>query len=191
MNEPKRTPAEVLLESRRAASVRKRDNVFRTVDEMKRSGAEITFASVARHAGVSSWLVYQDGVREYVVAAREHQAAQPAEDRRAGRAASDASLRTDLELAKQDNQRLRAELAQLKVVVRERLGQRLEVESSQTLRNRVDELVEANHRLQQENLRSADQIRELGAKLAAKEDDLAAARTSLRRMIKRQSTEIA
>lgn len=191
MSEPKRTPTEVLLESRRAASTRKRDSVFRAVDEMKRSGAEITFASVARRAGVSSWLVYQDGVREYVVTAREHQAAQPVEDRRTGRAASDASLRTDLELARQDNQRLRAELARLKVVLRERLGQRLEAESSQTLRNRVDELAEANHRFQQEKLTLTDQIRELGAKLASAEDDLAAARTSLRRMIKRQSTEIA
>lgn len=191
MSEPKRTPAEVLLESRRAVSARKRDSVFRAVDEMKRSGAEITFASVARHAGVSSWLVYQDGVREYVITAREHQAAQPVEDRRVGRSASDASLRTDLELARQDNQRLRTELARLKVVVRERLGQRLEVESSQTLRNRVDELAEANHRFQQENLTLNDQIRELGAKLASAEDDLAAARTSLRHMIKRQSTEIA
>jgi hypothetical protein len=191
MTTPKRTPAEVLRESRRAASVQKRDHVYRAVDDMKRSGAAITFASVARHAGVSTWLVYQRGVREYVIAAQEHQAAQPVDARRTGRAASEAGLRTDLELARRDNQKLRAELERLKVVIRERLGQRLEVESSQTLRNRVDELAGANHRLQQDNSVLTSQVEELNEKLNAAEDDLGAARTSLRRMIKSNSTEIA
>ena len=62
----KRTPADVLREARRRDSDRKRDQVFRTVDAMKRDGTPITFAAVARNAKVSQWLVYADGVREYI-----------------------------------------------------------------------------------------------------------------------------
>ena len=74
----KRTPADVLREARRRDSDRKRDQVFRTVDAMKRDGTPITFAAVARAAKVSQWLVYADGVREYIEAARSAQAAAPA-----------------------------------------------------------------------------------------------------------------
>ena len=81
----KRTPADVLRDARRAESTRKRDLVFRAVDEMRRDGAEITYAAVARAAHVSTWLVCADGVRDYIVAARENQAADPARAKRSGR----------------------------------------------------------------------------------------------------------
>ena len=53
---------------------------------MKRDGTPITFAAVARSAKVSQWLVYADGVREYIEAARVTQAAEPAQAKRAGAA---------------------------------------------------------------------------------------------------------
>ena len=59
-------PARRLRESRRRDSDRKREKVFRTVDKMKLDGNRSTFASVARAASVSQWLVYADGVREYI-----------------------------------------------------------------------------------------------------------------------------
>jgi Family of unknown function (DUF6262) len=71
----KRTPADVLCEARRRDSDRKRELVFRTVDAMKRDGTPITFAAIAREAMVSQWLVYADGVREYIEAARVAQGA--------------------------------------------------------------------------------------------------------------------
>ena len=46
----KRTPADVLREARRRDSDRKRDQVFRAVDAMKRDGTPISFAAVARTA---------------------------------------------------------------------------------------------------------------------------------------------
>jgi hypothetical protein len=46
---------------------------------------EITFAAVARTAKVSQWLVYADGVRDYISAAREAQATEPARAERIGR----------------------------------------------------------------------------------------------------------
>lgn len=190
MTTPKRTPTDVLRDARRAESIRKRERVYRTVDQMKRDGVDITFAAVARTAKVSTWLVYADGVRDYITAARDHQAAEPARAKRDGRAASDSSLRVDLELARQNNRALREEVARLKKAVQERLGHHLETESSETLRRRVDELTEANNRYRNENDRLATQVEELADQVRSVEDDLTAARTSLRRMIREQTTAL-
>jgi regulator of replication initiation timing len=188
---PKRKPGDVLREARRKQSDRKRSRVFRTVDAMKRDGTEISFAAVARGAGVSNWLVYADGVRHYIEAAREAQAARPVRSERTGRTASDASLRTDLELTRQDNRALREESARLKQILRERLGEQLEIASSETLRQRVDTLTEANNRYGDENRQLRAESEQLRERLQTTEDDLAAARTSIRRMIRAQTDEIA
>jgi hypothetical protein len=187
----KRTPADVLRQARRRDSDRKRDQVFRTVDAMKRDGTPITFASVARAAKVSQWLVYADGVRDYIETARSTQAAEPAKAKRAGRSASEASLRTDLELAMQDNRRLRVELERLKNALRERLGTQLEAVSIESQRRRIDELVAVNERYRSENTRLATELDEARTQLLTAEDNLAATRASLRRMIRHQTSEIA
>jgi hypothetical protein len=186
----KRTPADVLREARRRDSDRKRDQVFRIVDAMKRDGTPITFAAVARAAKVSQWLVYAEGVREYISAAREAQATESQRMRRTGRGASEASLRTDLELAKQDNRRLREEVDRLKKALREQLGSQLEVVSTEVLRRRNDELTEANNRYHSENACLATGLDAVRCQLRTAEDDLAAARLSLRRMIRTQSADI-
>jgi uncharacterized coiled-coil DUF342 family protein len=184
----KRTPADVLREARRRDSDRKRDQVFHTVDAMKRDGTPITFAAVARAARVSQWLVYADGVREYIETARTAQPAEPAEAKGAGRRASEASLRTDLELTKQDNRRLRSEVDRLKRALQQRLGAQLEAESVESLRRRIDELVEANNRYRSENTCLATELDNVRAELTLAVDDLAAARSGLRRMIRESSS---
>jgi methyl-accepting chemotaxis protein len=191
MTQPaKRTPADVLREARRTDSERKRNNVFRTVDRMKREGVDITFAAVARTAQVSNWLVYADGVREYIEAARKAQTTAPARAQQRGRTATEASLRSDLELARQDNRALRGEVARLKQVLRERLGEQLDATSSETLRQRVDHLTEANNRYREENLQLRAELAQSHDQLRAAEDDLAAARDSVRRMIKEHSQHL-
>jgi hypothetical protein len=187
----KRTPADVLREARRRDSERKRDQVFRTVDAMKRDGTPINFAAVARTAKVSQWLVYADGVREYVETARSAQAAEPAQAKRPGRSASEASMRTDLELAKQDNRRLRAEVGRLTKALREQLGAQLEAASTESLRRRIDELTESNTRCRSENVRLGTELNEVRGQLQVTEDDLAGARASIRRLIRAQTSEIA
>lgn len=189
MTQPaKRTPADVLRDARRRDSDRKRDQVFRALDAMKRDGTPITFASVARAAGVSQWLVYADGVRDFIETARSAQAAQPSQDKRGAHSASEASLRTDLELAKQDNRRLRGEADRLKKALRERLGGQLEASSAESLKRRVDELLVANDRYRSENSRLVSELHEARRQLRASEEDLAASRTSLRRMIRESSS---
>jgi regulator of replication initiation timing len=189
----KRTPADVLREARRRDSHRKRNRVFRTVDAMKRDGTPISFAAVARTAKVSQWLVYADGVREYreyIETARSVQATEPAQAKRPGRSASEASLRTDLQLTKQDNRRLRGEADRLKKALRERLGAQLEAESAESLRRRIDELITANDRYRSENSRLTTELNDTRQRLRMTEDELGAARTSLRRMIRERSAQI-
>ena len=111
----------------------------------------------------------------------------PAQAKRAGRSASEASLRTDLELAKQDNRRLRSELGRVTKALRERLGTQLEATSVEPLRRRIDELTAANNRYRSENVRLATELDVTLARLRTAEDDLAAVRSSLRRMIREQS----
>lgn len=185
----KRTPADVLREARRRDSDIKRDRVFRTVDSMKRDGTPITFAAVARAAKVSQWLVYADGVREYIQAGQAGQAVEPARRQRDGLRANEASVRTDLELARQDNRRLRDENDRLRAALRDRLGAELETQSAASLRCRIDELTAANQRYQSENLSLTAHVSDIRAQLAATEDGLAAARTSIRRMIRDHSHE--
>lgn len=60
-----RTSAEVLAESRRRDSRTKRQRVLAVVEQLLAQGVPVTFAAVARTAGVSKWLVYAGGVRAH------------------------------------------------------------------------------------------------------------------------------
>jgi hypothetical protein len=51
--------------------------VLAIVDAMVARGDAVTFAAVAKAAGVSNWLVYAEGVREHIEAARKKQEGQP------------------------------------------------------------------------------------------------------------------
>jgi hypothetical protein len=75
--------------------------------------------------------------------------------------------------------------------LREQLGTQLEVASTQSLRQRIDELTEARNRYCSENSRLAAELDEVRAQLTVADDDLLAARSSLRRMIRDQTCEIA
>lgn len=172
---------QVLREARRRDSLAKRGRVLHTITELEHRGEPISFATVARHAQVSTWLVYAEGVREHIDAARARQAAQPAKDRRAGRSPSTASLRTDLELARTQITALRAERDQLRAAMRQQLGRDLDALTSAGLSTRVEELTQRNQQLSGDNDALRTRIGELEA-------DLTAARTGLRRMIREQNT---
>jgi hypothetical protein len=175
-----------LREARRRDSLTKRARVLQALTELEDAGDPISVAALARRAQVSTWLVYSEGVREHLTAAQARQAAAPATQRRSGRSPSTASLRTDLELARAEIATLRAERDQLRNGMRQQLGRSLDALSSAELASRVAELnqlnqqlAEHNHRLGGENATLAKQVEDLEAELAA-------ARTSLRRMIREQ-----
>ena len=150
------------------------------------TGDPVTFTSVARTARVSTWLVYAEGVREHIETAIQQQRSQP-DERHSDDPASIASLRTDLALARSEIARLRADNDKLRRNAQRLLGQQLDQHDSGELLARVDSLVAENRGLN-DKLRQSTQDRVgLQKQIIELEEDIAAARTALRRMIKEQS----
>ena len=121
----KHTPVDVLREARRRDSDRKRDQVFRTVDAMKRGRhADHLRRRRPQRQGLHSGWSMRAVCREYIENARIKLKQQvPLKFNRVGGSASEASLRTDLELAKQDNRQTSgSRLDRLMKALRERLG---------------------------------------------------------------------
>ncbi|MEU9230676.1 DUF6262 family protein [Streptomyces massasporeus] len=175
-----RTPSEVLAESRRKTSFLKRQRVLDTIRLMLDGGEPISFAVVARAANVSTWLVYAEGVREHVQAAIQRQEQAPVVAAAQGRRARPASLHADLAMAREEIKELRAERDQFRVAMRQQLGHQLDQISNRKLTERITELTETNRKLEHELV----QLRPLADHVPELERDLAAARTSLRQMIR-------
>jgi uncharacterized protein DUF6262 len=183
----KRSPAEVLREARKRDSMVKRIRVLAAVDDMKAASEPITFLGVAKAAGVSNWLVYAEGVREHIEAARKTQQGAQRRERQSGASASTASLAVDLELARAELRRTRDERDRLKAKVQRGLGQEIDRAGNIELEKRIREL---GYALQQRDLALA-QVRadrdELQGKLSAADDTVAALRKSLKQMMRDQS----
>lgn len=170
----------------------KRRRVLAAVQALEAAGTPVTAAAVATTAGVSNWLVYADGVREHLQAAQHRQAAHS--DPPAFAAAphthapvTTASLRTDLAVAREQIRQLRAERDQLRARLRLQLGAEIEGPQRYELITRVAELEAAGRQLAAERdarAAEADLAQQHAREL---EDDLAAARDSLRRVIKDQN----
>lgn len=178
--------AEAMIDARRRDSATKRARVLATLERMLAEGTPITVVSAARAARVSTWLVYAPGMREAVT---EHRARQHPHDT-AGQQPDPATrgLRTDLALARAEITRLRAERDQHHQQLRLALGARLDNLAKADLITRLDELTAANLEL----TTAAAQLRTdndaLNARISDLEGDLAAARTSLRTMIRGENT---
>ncbi|MDX3458793.1 hypothetical protein PV396_43920 [Streptomyces sp. ME02-8801-2C] len=156
---------------------------------LQQSGAKITHAAVARTAGVSSWLTYADGVREHVEAAISGQV--PPRPSRRDNSASSTSLRVDLELAREEIRKLRAERDQLQRNARLHLGQQLDQIGAADLTTRVHELNQSKAELEALLRAKTAETDGLAHRVTELEDELTAARTSLRHMIKNQSKGVA
>ncbi|MEC3977371.1 hypothetical protein [Amycolatopsis sp. H20-H5] len=85
----KRRPADVLREARKRDSLAKRARVLAVVDDLKATGEPITFLGVAKAAGASSWLVYAEGVRAHIEAARTSQKGTQRRERQSGTTANE------------------------------------------------------------------------------------------------------
>jgi formylglycine-generating enzyme required for sulfatase activity len=186
MSQP-RTPAEVLREARHKDSRDKRGRVLAVVDQLLAANEPVTFTGVARAANVSHWLVYADGVREHIEVARRRQTRTAANDARAG-ATAPPGWKVEQQLLQQDNRRLREEVERLKAAVRRNLGQQLDQFGAADLGTRVDELTADNHRLQNDLDNAQALITDLTGHLNEAQDDLTAARTSIRQLIRAENT---
>ena len=166
--------AQALRESRRRDSRTKRDQVAAALSTMLAAGDQISFASVARRAGVSTWLAYAPGVREQVDTAITQQTS---DDKRQAPNESNRALRTDLELARQEIRRLRGERDELRRHLQSTLGQQLTNLTSAPLIERIATLSQELTQTRQANSNLTDEV-------TALQDDLDASRRALRQMMK-------
>jgi hypothetical protein len=169
----------------------KRRRVLQTVKAMESAGQPITAAAVATAAGVSTWLVYAEGIREHLDAARarQRQAVDVAPPLAAGprtgqQPVTAAGLRTDLAVARHEIHRLRTDLDKLRGRLRLQLGAEIEQPDRAELIARVAALEAANRQFLAERDASAAQADTAQRRVEQLEDELTAARESLRRVIR-------
>jgi len=184
MTAPRRS--EAMIDARRRDSAAKRARVLAAVERMLGDGTPITVAAVARTAQVSTWLAYTPGIREAITEHRTRQLQQAGAGQQqdcGGR-----GLRTDLALARAEITRLRAERDQQHQQLRLALGARLDNLTKADLLTRLDELTAANTELTQQAAQLQADNGALHTRIRELEDDLAAARTSLRNMIRAENS---
>jgi hypothetical protein len=184
----RRIPADVLRDARKKDSIDKRSRVLAVIDDMKAGDEPITFLGVARAAGVSNWLVYADGVREHIEAARRGQAGRQAREQRSGAAASTASLATDLEITRAELRRTRDERDRLKAKVQRGLGHQVAQAGTAELAARIRDLTARTAEQDRGLARARTEITALASERDQALDEIAGLRTALRQMTRQQNT---
>jgi hypothetical protein len=168
----------------------KRRRVLQTMKAMETTGQPITAAAVAAAASVSTWLVYADGIREHLDAARTRQrqavddALPTAATPTGHQPVTPAGLRTDLAVARHEIHRLRTDLDKLRGRLRLQLGAEIEQPDRAELIARVAALEAANRQFLAERDARATEADTAQRRVEQLEDDLTAARESLRRVIR-------
>lgn len=168
-------------------SATKRRRALDAIAALEAAGSPVTAAAVARTAGVSTWLIYTHGLREHLDAARRRQtqrASRPARTTTEQPPPAPASLRTDLALARDQIHRLRAERDQLRHQLRLRLGAEIDTPDPAELITRVADLENLTRQLLAERDARTAEAEHAQRRITEMEDDLTAARESLRRVIK-------
>ncbi len=183
------TRTQAMLAARAKASHDKRQRVLAAVQALEAAGTPVTPAAVAAAARVSTWLVYADGVREHVQAARQRQterghAPEPAAPPARGEPVTQASLRTDLAVAQNEIRRLRAERDKLRGRLRLQLGAEIDGPDRADLIARVAALEAASRQFAAERDARAAEASHAQRRVLELEDELTAARESLRRAIR-------
>jgi hypothetical protein len=182
--------AAALKAARAKDSELKRRRALAALEAMEASGASITFTAVANAARVSTWLVYAPGIREHIDAARRRQANDspaPTPTPTVKHSMTPASLRTDLAIARDQIKTLRAERDKLQQRLRLQLGAEIEAPDRARLTARVADLEALNRRLIAERDARTIETDTATRRVAELEDELSAARESLRRIIKSQN----
>jgi hypothetical protein len=183
------TRTQAMLAARAKASHDKRQRAHAAVRDLEAAGTPVTATAVATAAGVSTWLVYADGVREHLQAAQRRQAdREPGPSTAAppgrGEPVSQATLRTSLAVARDEIRRLRDEQDKLRARLRLQLGAEIEGPDRAELIARVASLQAASRQLAAERDARAAEASHAQRRVRELEDELTAARESLRRAIR-------
>ncbi len=179
-----------LRAARAKDSTDKRRRAREAINALEAAGTPVTASAVADAAGVSTWLVYADGLREHLDQARRRQALPAPGHTRTHTAqptATPASLRTDLALARDQIRQLRADNDKLRQRLRLQLGAEIDGPSRAELTSRVVDLENLNRQLLAERDARTAETHDAQRRIRDLEDDLTAARESLRRVIKQNN----
>jgi len=173
--------ARAMLAARAKTSHDKRQRALAAIQDLEAAGTPVTATAVATAAGVSTWLVYADGVREHVQAAQRRQAEREpgpstASPPARGQPVSQASLRTGLAVAREEIRRLRAERDKLRARLCLQLGAEIEGPDRAELIARVASLQAASRQLAAERDARATEASHAQRRIRELEDDLTAAR---------------
>jgi hypothetical protein len=186
------TRTAALKAARTRDSQDKRRRALAAIETLAAAGTTVTFAGVAKTAGVSTWLVYSDGIRQHVDAARRRQAdhgptvtAAPPVD--AKHRATPAGLRADLALARDEIRRLRAGTDKLRARLRLQLGAEIEGPDRAQLIARVADLEAVNRQLVAERVNRNSETDAARRRVSELEDELTAVRESLRRVMRTEN----
>lgn len=183
------TRAAALKAAREKDSQDKRRRALEAIAALETAGTPITFPGVAKAAGVSTWLIYSEGIRQHVQAARRRQSEHgpvgssvPDKQR-----ATPASLRTDLSIAREQIRQLRTERDKLRGRLRLHLGAEIDGPDRAQLITRVAELEAANRQIVTERDARAAEADHARHHIDELQDELAAVRESLRRVIRAEN----
>ncbi|MFH5228155.1 DUF6262 family protein [Antrihabitans spumae] len=178
-----------LIAARQQVSRDKHERTLTTLHRLLQSGARISFAGVAREAGVSTWLLYNSPELKQAIHSgmqRHPQPEPPTSSRGQSHAAPD-GLRTDLELARHEIAVLRRSERKLRDRLQRTLGAEIEQIDRSELVARIADLETAIATLRTDNADLAAANASLTRLNAEQHDNLETANILLRRYMKEAS----
>jgi chromosome segregation ATPase len=181
---------EKLIAARRQVSRDKRAHTLETLLRLAESGARISFARLAREAGVSTWLLYNSPELKQAVTDGMQRQSRPVHQpphTASEKAASPQSLHTDLELARHEIAALRRSEQRLRERLQRTLGAEIEQIDRSELIARIAELEKHLDKLHAENTDLTETNTKFVHLIAQQNDDLDTANTLLRRYMKEAS----
>ncbi|MCC9309596.1 helix-turn-helix domain-containing protein [Kitasatospora sp. RB6PN24] len=167
------TSPDHLTRARSADSDRRRNRVFKALDQLAAAGEEISVSSVARAAGVHRSLIHRHGDLDAAIVAR---AGQPPPATTAGTQVSRKSLLADVANLTARNGRLSAQITRLERRLSQALGQAAWEASGLSTPADVETLTRRIGELEQQTL-------DLRSEVAERDEGLAAARAANRELM--------
>jgi hypothetical protein len=177
-----------LIAARRLDSRTKYERTQQVLATLVKNGNRISFAGVAREAKVSTWLLYNNSdLKQAITEAINHQTNSASGPASTARSASADTLRTDLELARQEITQLRRSERKLRDRLQRTLGAEIEQIDRSELIARIADLEILVTKLRADNTELLETNARLTQLVDQQGDDLDSANTLLRRYMKEAS----
>ncbi|MDA8184364.1 MAG: DUF6262 family protein [Actinomycetota bacterium] len=176
-----------LRRARRQDSRAKRQRAAEALSAMEEEGTRISFAAVARRAGVSVSLLYADLTLSSAIATTRDRQRQAGSERAwrlpARSLVTEQSLRTELANAKERARRLAEEVALLRKRLSRQFGAATDIARGEALSPLLDQLEQRNAELEADNHRQRQCLSQLESDVRDLNENLDAARAVNRELM--------